>query len=484
MTDIINLINDIGQKNPDRVAIRHKSDELTYRQLIEESSKLAHYLQDTNKPLIIYGHMSPYMVVGMIGAIKAGCGYVPIDTSVPIERVEMIMNKVDPTFILNTTDSSVNQPRKELTIEDIKHSDYPIVFDSQMDKTDVVYTIFTSGSTGEPKGVQIEYASLIEFAEWIVSLNKAGNGKEWLNQAPFSFDLSVMAIYPCLTSGGTLNLVDKDMIKKPKLLNEMLVNTPMNVWVSTPSFIEMCLLIPNLNEEQYGSLNQFFFCGEILPHRTAEALISRYPSTTIYNTYGPTEATVAVTSIQITEDILNQYNPLPVGVTRPGTTFSTTDEGELVIEGQSVSLGYLKNEEKTTAVFNFEDCVRTYHTGDKAKEEDGLWFIQGRIDFQIKLNGYRMELEEIETQLRQSQYVRETIVVPVYKNGKVVHLIGAVVPHEKVEDNLEMTTNIKHELKSRLPEYMIPRKFEWMEQLPLTSNGKLDRKKIAEVVNG
>ena len=95
-----------------------------------------------------------------------------------------------------------------------------------------------------------------------------------------------------------------------------------------------------------------------------------------------------------------------------------------------------------------------------------------------------MELEEIETQLRQSQYVRETIVVPVYKNGKVVHLIGAVVPHEKDEDNLEMTTNIKHELKSRLPEYMIPRKFEWMEQLPLTSNGKLDRKKIAEVVNG
>ena len=127
MKDIINLINDVGQKYPDRVAIRHKSDELTYRQLIEESSKLAHYLQDTNTPLIIYGHMSPYMVVGMIGAIKAGCGYVPIDTSVPIERVEMIMNKVNSTFILNTTDSSVNQSKKELTIEDIKHSDYPIV---------------------------------------------------------------------------------------------------------------------------------------------------------------------------------------------------------------------------------------------------------------------------------------------------------------------------------------------------------------------
>ena len=483
MTDIINLINDIGQKNPDRVAIRHKSDELTYRQLIEESSKLAHYLQDTNKPLIIYGHMSLYMVVGMIGAIKAGCGYVPIDTSVPIERVEMIMNKVDPTFILNTTDSSVNQPRKELTIEDIKHSDYPIVFDSQMDKTDVVYTIFTSGSTGEPKGVQIEYASLIEFAEWMVSLNETDNHQEWLNQAPFSFDLSVMSIYPCLTSGGTLNLVDKDMIKKPKLLNEMLVQTPINAWVSTPSFIEMCLLLPNLNEKDYPSLNHFFFCGEILPHRTAKALVDRYPNAIVYNTYGPTEATVAVTGVKITPEILERYNPLPVGVARPNTTLSTTDEGELVIKGTSVSLGYLKNKEKTEAVFKFDNGVRIYHTGDKAIEKDGYWFIQGRIDFQIKLNGYRMELEEIETQLRHSKYVRETVVVPIYKNGKVVYLVGAIVPTKKVDNDLEMTRNIKNELKSRLPEYMIPRKFVWMEQLPLTSNGKLDRKQVAEDID-
>ena len=128
-----------------------------------------------------------------------------------------------------------------------------------MKANDVVYTIFTSGSTGEPKGVQIEYASLVEFAEWMDSLNKSGNGQEWLNQAPFSFDLSVMAIYPCLVSGGTLNLVDKDMINKPKLLNDMLQATPINIWVSTPSFIEMCLLLPTLNEEQYGSLNHFFF---------------------------------------------------------------------------------------------------------------------------------------------------------------------------------------------------------------------------------
>ncbi|MCI2773549.1 D-alanine--poly(phosphoribitol) ligase subunit DltA [Staphylococcus petrasii] len=484
MSDIINLINDFGQKNPDRIAIRHKEDELTYQQLIDESSKLAHLLQDTQKPLVIYGHMSPYMLVGMIGAIKAGCGYVPIDTSVPQERVQMIIEKVQPQFILNTSEETLeNYSAQEITINDIQQSDNPTIFDSQMSPNDVVYTIFTSGSTGEPKGVQIEYASLVEFAEWMVSLNESNEPQEWLNQAPFSFDLSVMAIYPCLTSGGTLNLVDKEMINKPKLLNEMLVNTPINAWVSTPSFMEMCLLLPNLNGNDYPSLNHFFFCGEILPHRTAKALVDRYPNAVIYNTYGPTEATVAVTGVKITPEILEQYNPLPVGVARPNTSLSTTDEGELVIKGNSVSLGYLKNKEKTEAVFNFEDGIRTYHTGDKAVEKDGNWFIQGRIDFQIKLNGYRMELEEIETQLRQSQYVRETVVVPIYKNDKVVYLVGAVVPTEEVENDLEMTRAIKSELKSRLPEYMIPRKFVWMEQLPLTSNGKLDRKQVAKDID-
>lgn len=443
MTDIINKLQAFADANPQSIAVRHTTDELTYQQLMDESSKLAHRLQGSKKPMILFGHMSPYMIVGMIGAIKAGCGYVPVDTSIPEDRIKMIINKVQPEFVFNTTDESFESLAGEVfTIEDIKTSQDPVIFDSQIKDNDTVYTIFTSGSTGEPKGVQIEYASLVQFTEWMLELNKSGNEQQWLNQAPFSFDLSVMAIYPCLASGGTLNLVDKNMINKPKLLNEMLTATPINIWVSTPSFMEMCLLLPTLNEEQYGSLNEFFFCGEILPHRAAKALVSRFPNATIYNTYGPTEATVAVTSIQITQEILDQYPTLPVGVERPGARLSTTDEGELVIEGQSVSLGYLKMT-KTAEVFNFDDGIRTYHTGDKAKFENGQWFIQGRIDFQIKLNGYRMELEEIETQLRQSEFVKEAIVVPVYKNDKVIHLIGAIVPTTEVTDNAEMTKNIK-----------------------------------------
>ena len=163
--------------------------------------------------MVLYGHMSPYMIVGMLGAIKGLwlCTYRYISTR---RTCKNDYRKVQPEFIFNTSDETLEQSiGKEISIKDIQDSQDPVIFDSQMKYNDVVYTIFTSGSTGEPKGVQIEYASLVEFAEWMVSLNGAGQGQEWLNQAPFSFDLSVMAIYPCLTSGGTLNLVDKDMIK-------------------------------------------------------------------------------------------------------------------------------------------------------------------------------------------------------------------------------------------------------------------------------
>ncbi|GEP83963.1 D-alanine--poly(phosphoribitol) ligase subunit 1 [Staphylococcus piscifermentans] len=484
MKEIINVLKSIVKEKPDNIAVRHTDEILSYQELDDLSDRLAYLIKESQQPIVLYGHMSPYMIVGMIGAIKAGCGYVPIDTSVPDDRTAMIIEKATPEYILDVSQGSLDfQHGKVITIEDIQNTEVSEPIESRMSPEDVVYTIFTSGSTGEPKGVQIQYSSLIEFAEWMDSLNQLGEGQEWLNQAPFSFDLSVMAIYPCLFTGGTLNLVDKDMIKKPKLLNDMLQQTPINVWVSTPSFIEMCLLLPTLEEKQYPSLKQFFFCGEILPHRTAKALTERFPSAVIYNTYGPTEATVAVTSVQITPEILEQYNPLPVGQVRPGTTLSTTDEGELVISGNSVSAGYLKNEEKTKEVFNLKGDTRTYHSGDKAKFEDQQWFIQGRIDFQIKMNGYRMELEEIETILRQSEHVKEAIVVPIYKNGKVTQLIGAVVPSETVEDNAELSHAIKTDLKSSLPEYMIPRKFVWMDQLPLTSNGKIDRKKIAEELN-
>src|SRR5699024_9914605 len=398
-----------------------------------------------------------------------------LDTSIPQDRILSIIKKIEPQFIFNTTD-------EQLEIEDISFISKDLLTGvkqnedtiSKIKDSDIAYTIFTSGSTGEPKGVQISYESLNLFTSWMLELNQVGSNQQWLNQAPFSFDLSVMSIYPCLMTAGTLNLVDKTMINKPKLLNEMLEESKIYVWVSTPSFMELCLMLPRLTEASYSNLKEFFFCGEILANKTAELLLQRFPSAYIYNTYGPTEATVAVTSILVTEEVINQYNPLPVGLPQPGTKLSLTHEGELIISGKCVSEGYVKDELRSKKVFNKLDGQKSYYTGDKAQFIDNQWFINGRIDYQIKLNGYRMELEEI----------RDAIVVPTYKNNKVTHLNAAVILNhcDEVIDVQTLTHDIKTELKPVLPEYMIPKKIIYMKKLPLTMNGKLDRKKIAEAI--
>lgn len=485
MKDIIRTLIEHGENCPNQVAVKHNDEILTYEALNRFANQLAILLKDAKTPLILYGHMSPFMIVGMIGSMKAGCGYVPLDTSIPQDRILSIINKIEPQYIFNTTD-------EQLEIEDISFISKDLLTGikqnedtvSKIKDSDIAYTIFTSGSTGEPKGVQISYESLNLFTNWMLELNQVGSNQQWLNQAPFSFDLSVMSIYPCLMTAGTLNLVDKTMINKPKLLNEMLEESKINVWVSTPSFMEMCLMLPRLTEASYSNLKEFFFCGEILANKTAELLLQRFPSAYIYNTYGPTEATVAVTSILVTEEVINQYNPLPVGLPQPGTKLSLTHEGELIISGKCVSEGYVKDELRSKKVFNKLDGQKSYYTGDKAQFIDNQWFINGRIDYQIKLNGYRMELEEIEFQLRKLEKIRDAIVVPTYKNNKVTHLNAAVILNhcDEVKDVQTLTHDIKTELKPVLPEYMIPKKIIYLKKLPLTMNGKLDRKKIAEAI--
>lgn len=485
MKDIIRTLKEHGENCPNQVAVKHNDEILTYEALNSFANQLAIILKNAKTPLILYGHMSPFMIVGMIGSMKAGCGYVPLDTSIPQDRILSIIKKIEPQFIFNTTD-------EQLEIEDISFISKDLLTGvkqnedtvSNIKDSDIAYTIFTSGSTGEPKGVQISYESLNLFTNWMLELNQVGSNQQWLNQAPFSFDLSVMSIYPCLMTAGTLNLVDKTMINKPKLLNEMLEESKINVWVYTPSFMEMCLMLPRLTEAYYSNLKEFFFCGEILANKTAELLLQRFPSAYIYNTYGPTEATVAVTSILVTEEVINQYNPLPVGLPQPGTKLSLTHEGELIISGKCVSEGYVKDELRSKKVFNKLDGQKSYYTGDKAQFIDNQWFINGRIDYQIKLNGYRMELEEIEFQLRKLEKIRDAIVVPTYKNNKVTHLNAAVILNhcDEVKEVQTLTHDIKTELKPVLPEYMIPKKIIYMKKLPLTMNGKLDRKKIAEAI--
>lgn len=473
--DLLKRINEITETSPDKLCFIHRDETMTYGELNGYSNDLAEKLKHSNKPLIVYGHMSKWMIVGMIAGLKSGLGYVPIDTSIPMDRVEKIIEKVQPEFILGAAPITFDGI-ETIQPETLKMSD--LKFDG-IKEEDVAYTIFTSGSTGMPKGVSILMASLNEFTEWMNRLYVNQEENYWLNQAPLSFDLSVMAVYPSLVTGSAIVMIDKEMIKKPAMIYETLNKYPISAWVSTPSFMEMGLLLPNFDEAHYPNLKHFYFCGEVLKHKTAQSLFNKFSNSAIYNTYGPTEATVAVTGIQLTKEIIEAYNPLPVGYARDNVTLSLTDESELVIAGKAVSIGYVKDEEKTKAQFYTDNNVRHYKTGDKASIQEGLVFINGRIDYQIKLNGYRMELEEIEHTITELDGVAQAVVTPIEKQGKVQFLIASVV----LNDNTVDEASIKAALQTKLPEYMIPRKINITDIIPMTPNGKIDRKQLKEVLS-
>lgn len=485
MKDILQTINRYSVIYPNKIAIRYNDHSLTYKQLDTYANALACYIMSSRTPLILYGHMSPYMIVGMLASLKAGCGYIPLDISMPSARLQHIINKVEPNFVLNTTSDEIELTNGEIiTIDDLQQMSVTTREFNNIQEVDIAYTIFTSGTTGEPKGVQISYGSLNEFVKWISDINQLGLYQHWLNQAPFSFDLSVMAIYPCLTTAGTLHLVDKHMVAKPQLLDDLLRSNNINIWVSTPSFMELALLLPVFTRKKYESLGQFIFCGEVLSHKLAEKLLHHFNKAVVYNTYGPTEATVAVTGIQITQSIIQHYNPLPVGKPRAGVTLAVNDHAELIIMGRCLSQGYLNDAIKTAQVFKEYQGKQAYYTGDSAYYLDDMWFIKGRMDNQIKYNGYRIELEDIEFRLRQIHFIQEAIVVPKVKQGKVVQLIAAITLTKAVspEEVKVLKSEITPLLAENLPTYMLPTKYEILEKLPINGNGKVDRKAINEVI--
>lgn len=509
MKTILEKINDNAKEHPKNIAYsveisRDGSDEIqsiTWEQLDVYSDKFAYYIDshcDTQTPVIVYGHKDPYMIVCFLACVKSGRAYCPVDISVPLNRVEAIINEVNPEMILAIEELSLANSHilaKDTILNIIEKENSVISKDKYVSAEDVFYIIFTSGSTGTPKGVQITRDCLDNFIRWAITLGSGLNENEhytFLNQAPFSFDLSVMDLYLSLYTGGTLWALPKEIQGDMRSLLQTFERSHANIWVSTPSFADVCLSDPKFSEEILPGLQLFLFCGETLTNRTAERLAKAFPNAEIVNTYGPTESTVAVTEVLVTPQVREQYNPLPVGKEKKGTWIFIMDEnnnilaegekGEIVIVGDSVSTGYWNKPELTNKSFGTYEVdgktYRLYHTGDKGYKENGLLYYCGRIDFQIKLHGYRIEIEDIESNLMKLNSVSKVAVMPVYREEQVKSLTAYVVPRQMVTDAFAAAQQIRSELKEFLPDYMIPKKIMFLEQLPMTNNGKVDRKAL------
>ncbi|OIK09955.1 D-alanine--poly(phosphoribitol) ligase subunit 1 [Bacillus sp. MUM 116] len=496
-------IKDFAFTHPEADAFISLDHQLTYGELWQKSDQVAKFILNQNistwSPIMVYGHMEPEMLVSFLGSVKSGHAYIPIDLSIPLERIERISKASQAEIIVNVSGKPLeiqNSAIQMITMDKIQA--FPTDSD-EIDPSNWVsedenfYIIYTSGSTGNPKGVQISANNLQSFVDWMAEDFPIQGGLRFINQAPFSFDLSVMDLYPCLATGGSLFAITKEMIAKPKMLFEALKKSNTQVWTSTPSFVQMCLMDPSFNQELLPEVMVFLFCGEILPFQVARQLLERFPKAKVYNTYGPTETTVAITFVEITKEIVNQYSPLPVGRAKKDTKLLLLNEngqevpegekGEIIVVGPSVSKGYLGQPELTEKSFYTINGEQAYRTGDEGEMVKDLLFYKGRIDFQIKLHGYRMELEEIEQHIANSQYVKTAVVIPVYKGEKIEYLTAAIVPAEhEFDKEYQLTGAIKKELGHKLPAYMVPKKFEYYHELPMTPNGKVDRKRIKEKV--
>ncbi len=429
-----------------QVCFETGTDSLTYAQLEAASNKLATYLCQNvprQAPIILFGSLSKEMVIAFIACQKSGNPYVPIDDQTPADRIQLIVSCAQPACILAFEAWPLNE------IPAIEQDEFTQLLKETAPGTvdplravcgdDLLYIIFTSGTTGLPKGVMISYQNLVSFTAWILSDFHLQEQKRFLCQPPFSFDLSVMDLYPALLTGGTLVALEKGVVADLAWLLKSLPKLALNVWVSTPSLVEICLVDPTFDQEHLPSVTHFLFCGEELPHRVAEKLVTRFPQAFIYNTYGPTEATVAVTSVAITPALLETYERLPLGKVKADTKLMIAPEtaaapGEIVIAGPSVSPGYYGNPEKTAAAFFEKAGQWAYKTGDVGYLKDDLLFYQGRLDFQIKWHGYRIELGDIDHHLLMNEAIRNACVVAKYRDHKVQQLIAYVVLEKPTVD--------------------------------------------------
>jgi D-alanine--poly(phosphoribitol) ligase subunit 1 len=483
---LIERIDDWARRAPGRLAHVSSGSRLTYAELATGSDSVAAFilerLGDDRSPVVVIGHKEPEMLLAFLGSVKAGHAYVPLDRALPSQRIERVVSTCGTRLAL--TPESVRAVLRSGHAEARPPT-------GVLQGEDAYYVMFTSGSTGEPKGVVITLNNLTSFVDWMLNEQRFAVGAEvFLNQAPFSFDLSVMDTYLSLVTGGTLFSLSASQIGNLDMLYRALESSRATTWVSTPSFAQLCAAASTFDARMLPNTRRFLFCGETLTNALAAKLLDRFPDAQVWNTYGPTEATVATTSVCIDHAVLRQFEVLPVGVPKPdcrihivrgnGTEPAIGERGEIVISGPSVSPGYLNRPDLSRD--RFFDFVGSpaYRTGDLGHFECGLLFFDGRTDDQVKLNGYRIELGDVESNLCMLSGVHEAVVVPLSRQNHVVSL-AAFVSVSRLEGESEFDTGVRlrKALAERVPRYMIPQVVRLVEQFPLTPNGKVDRAALA-----
>jgi D-alanine--poly(phosphoribitol) ligase subunit 1 len=466
-----------------KLAVIGENRELTWAEFRSEVLTLCDFMASEMKvgandcPVLIYGHKNAEMIVAVYACLSLRIPYIPIDELYPAERVARVSQIANSQVMINCTGrfidlegpSQVLVGKSEFAVK-TGNLEAPTHTSESALHDPLVYIIFTSGSTGEPKGVQISNTAILTFLEWMTNDFGFTRNDVFLNIAVFSFDLSVFELMTFGALGATLLLNGRQTLDSPDKFLNRIDHYGGSIWVSTPSF---SMLYSRESHTQISeNISSFLFCGEVLPHGLAKELRFHYPNARVLNTYGPTEATVATTLIEIDDSILSTYDLLPVGYPKRDCEIGIEDS-EIVIYGENVSLGYLNREDLNRVKFGVKENKRYFKTGDLGYIENGLLFCRGRNDDQVKLRGYRIELNEITSKLEMLDFVHMAVTIALKRNEEVKKIVSLVVL--KIEREGDVKTEIQELLKLHLPEYMIPSDIKVVESLPLNQNGKIDK---------
>ncbi|WP_258005901.1 non-ribosomal peptide synthetase, partial [Cylindrospermopsis raciborskii] len=490
------------EKTPNNVAVVFKNQSLTYFQLNQRANQLAHYLQSRGvRPDVLVGicmERSLEMVIGLLGILKAGGAYVPMDSNYPRERLDFMLVDAGISLLLTqenqVTTLDILPPHQIICLD----KEWQVIAqeDTHNPSTNLVvenlaYLIYTSGSTGQPKGVMISHSAICNHMLWMQKTFSFGEREKVLQKTPFSFDASVWEFYAPLLTGGQLIIAEKDGHKDVSYLLKLICEQQVTVLQMVPSLLQMFLEYGEI--ENCHSLTHIFCGGEALPVAMVENLLSKL-NVNFHNLYGPTEACIDATFLSFTKEN-NHYikqNMLPIGRPIANTQTYVLDAhlqpvpigvpGELYIGGMGLARGYCQLPQLTRDKFiahPFSDNPdsRLYKTGDLVRYlPDGNIEFIGRIDHQVKIRGFRIELGEIEAVLTQHPNVLNAVVVISGDSSATNSLIAYYVSTEK-----QFTSSgvLRDFLKEKLPDYMIPNSFIVLDHLPMTPNGKIDRKLLA-----
>ncbi|HYU26315.1 MAG TPA: amino acid adenylation domain-containing protein, partial [Thermoanaerobaculia bacterium] len=467
-------------RTPDAEAVRFEGRSLTYAELNARANQLAHYLRSLGvRPetrVAISIERSAEMVIGLLAILKAGGAYVPLDPSYPADRLRAMLEDCAPVVSLT-----------QKSFETAEWADQPRTNPERngLSATSPAYVIYTSGSTGVPKGVINEHRGVVNRLVWMQDAYRLEQGDAVLQKTPFSFDVSVWEFFWPLQVGARLVMARPDGHKDPQYLIETITNEAISTMHFVPSMLEVFVEAEGV--ERCTSLKRVVCSGEALPPALVRRFFERLPRTALVNLYGPTEAAVDVTAWTCTAE--NAAVRVPIGRPIANTRIYITDgngdpvpvgvTGEICIGGVQVARGYLNRAELTAERF-VEDRfagrpgARMYRTGDVGRWlSDGAVEYVGRNDDQVKLRGMRIELGEIEARLAEHGNVREAVVVARQADGGEKRLVAYYVAEEPID-----VEELRAHLSARLPEYMVPAAYMPLESMPLTGNGKLDRKRL------